>query len=245
MIGLGWLTSIWRSFVGWAGLDASFHLQEPGASVPSRCLRVLDATPYGLGEHVARLVGWPAEDVRGALYAELSTEVSAAVILCPVDENGAATEEALGYLSSLASACETQSVVVPVIVVWCLRADERIKAVRSHGRRRRGWTNEIALTTAPAWAQVRARHPDDAHALAEIDRRLARTLDSASHLTALAGFTPRFLSYVRRASGGTFHLTVLAECLTNKGAWHGHEMVAAALGDVVGATSRCSEGSAA
>jgi len=166
-----------------------------------------------------------------------SADTLAAVTLFPVGRQGARTEEAMRFLSELASQCDRADTSIPIALFWCVRASERVNAVLPH-RGGTNWGNYISLSTAGAWADVRVRHQSDRSALREIDTHMTDLLRATSHNTAIGGNTQRALHYVDRIARGRFHLGMLAECLSHPGSWHGHEVLAAAVNDLVpGASS--------
>ncbi len=203
----------------------------PGSSPAAPHIRLVDATRYDMGPHVARLLA-PLNTTPVRLDEPHSSRAVAVVALFPVDQPSEATSEAVRYLSDLAVECEYQGTPVPVILVWCVRAAERVDAVLSH-RNHAGWRNHISLTTAGAWTTTRASHQDDGTALRAIDDRMSELFSAASHNTAVGGNTQRVLHYVDRIAQGRSHLSMLAECLAQPGQWHGHDMLSAAALDLL------------
>lgn len=199
-------------------------------SGPPDHIRLVDAAEHGLAPHVAHLLT-AATDTHVLVDEPPSPTTVGVVALFPVGHRHGATPEAMGYLSDLADQCDGLATSVPVVMVWCVGAGERMESVLTN-REGAHWGNFVGLTTSGAWTHTRSRHQSDDLALHEIDARMRKLLAAASHRTVIGGNTQRALHYIDRIAGGRLHIGVLAECLSHAGYWHGHDMVSAAIQDL-------------
>lgn len=223
-----------RGFASWLTRGGpswqSVGIPEPSVQ-PSPHLVLVDGTRFNLTAHASRLVSVSAGTevlVDGA--PSLST--LAMVALFPVGRYDAGTDEAMRHLSERAEHCDRVNTVLPLVLVWCVPAAQRIMALLPHHNGTE-WGNQISISTAGGWGDVRSRHPTEESALTEIDHRMAGMFLAGSHTTAIGGNTRRALHYVDRIAHGRSHFVLLAECFSGSDRWHGHEMLAAAVRDLV------------
>lgn len=229
---MGWLAKLrrlWREL--WhPRRDPSRRVTgPPSPPSPGPHIAVYDATDYGLGEAVTALVpaGWHVDCPPWVTYAE---DARCVIVLLPVGP-GAATDGSLDYLSALALAHEESS-PVPVVITWCVPADKRSSALLGTSAEGQ-WVNELGLGRANAWLRVRAAVSSDDAGIGLVTRRMRRLLSLESHHAALAGHTRRMFSYADRASAKNTLAVPLVGCGSTPGAWHGHEMLAAAMANAL------------